>query len=172
MDIANQVSGYAQTYALDAWNIGGNFLAFGILTLVLLGIAMKGGRGAMISLIISMYAGYAIYAVFPYTNMLLSAGGTPLVKAVISVALFVGMSILPFHFIHRITSAGFGGLTIIPNLFLAILTAGFMFALGYHAFDVNHIYAFPEQIRAIFAPNDYFFWWFIAPLVGLIIFVH
>src|SRR5882757_4832438 len=123
MDIANQVSGYATTYALDAWNIGGNFLAFGILTLVLLAYAMKGGRGAMISLIVSMYAGYAIYLVFPYTDMALAVGGTPIIKAVISVGLFVIASILPFHFIHRLSSAGFGGLTIIPNFFLALLTS-------------------------------------------------
>ncbi|KND51971.1 MAG: hypothetical protein ABA06_01775 [Parcubacteria bacterium C7867-001] len=172
MDIANQVSGYATTYALDAWSIGGNFIAFGVLTIALLLFAMKGGRGAMISLIVSMYAGYAIYLVFPFTDLALALGGTALVKAVISVGLFVLASILPFHFIHRITSAGFGSLTIIPNFFLALLTAGFIFALGYHSFDVAQIYAFPEPIKTLFAPNEYFFWWFIAPLAGLIIFVH
>ena len=169
MDVITQVEQVATTGLSSAWLLVGNFLVLVVLTVVLLMFAMRGGRSALISLILALYGGYAIYIVFPYTENIVAAGGTPLIQAVISVIVFGIATIAPFILIRRITSGGFGSLSFIPNLLLAFLTASFLLALGYHVFDISNIYSFPAPLDNLFAPKGYFFWWFIAPLIGLFV---
>jgi len=172
MDLVTNVSTIATHGASSAWLLAGNFLALVILTLVMIGFSYKSGRGGIISLLLAFYAGYAIYLVFPYTKDILAAGSTPLMKAIISVILFGISTFIPFHFIQRLTSTGFGVISFVPRFVLSFLSAAFLMALAYHVFNVQNIYSFPEPLNTLFAPNGYFFWWFIAPLVGLVIFVH
>lgn len=153
----------------DIWLWVGNFIILLALTGALLFFAMRGGRSALISLILALYGGYAIYVVFPYTDSIVGSGGSPLVQAIISVLLFAAATAGPFVLIRRITSGGFGSLSLVPNLILSFLTASFLLALGYHVFDISNIYSFPAPLDNLFAPMGYFFWWFIAPLFGLFV---
>lgn len=172
MNLVTNVSDIATHGAASAWLLAGNFLALVILALVMIGFSYRSGRGGIISLLLAFYAGYAIYLVFPYTKSILDAGSTPLMKAVVSVILYSIATFIPFHFIQRLTSTGFGVLSFVPRFVLSFLAAAFLLALAYHVFHVQNIYSFPEPLNTLFAPNGYFFWWFIAPLVGLVIFVH
>ena len=128
--------------------------------------------GGIISLLLSFYAGYAIYLVFPYTDFIISAGGVPLLKAVLSVILFLLSILIPYLFINRLIKGGYGVLSFVPRFVLSFLAACFLIALAYHVFNVTHIYTFPEPMNSLFAPDQYFFWWFIAPLFGLFFLVH
>lgn len=157
------------TGAMDVWVLVGNFLVLIVLTVALLMFSMRGGRSALISLILALYAGYAIYVVFPFTNAIVGAGGSQLMQAVLSVLLFIASTAIPFVLIRRITGGGFGSLSFIPNLVLAFLAASFLLALGYHVFDISNIYSFPAPLDGLFGPEGYFFWWFIAPIVGLFV---
>jgi len=170
--IANTVTSYASHGASSAWLLAGNFLILLVITLVMIGFSYRAGRGGIISLLVAFYAGYAIYTVFPYTDDIIGAGGTSLAKAIISIVIYAIATFLPFHFIQRLVGTGFGVLSFVPRFALSFLASAFLMALAYHVFHVSNIYAFPEQINHLFAPNEYFFWWFIAPLVGLIIFIH
>lgn len=172
MDIVTNVSNLATQGATSAWLLVGNFLVLVVLTVIMIGFSYKSGRGGIISLLLSFYAGYAIYLAFPYTKEILGAGSTPMMKAIISVVLFAIASFIPFHFIQRLTSTGFGVLSFVPRFVLSFLSAAFLLALAYHVFNVSNIYTFPEPLNTLFAPDGYFFYWFIAPLVGLFIFVH
>jgi hypothetical protein len=172
MDVLTEVSSVATDAAQTAWLWGGSFLALIVLTVILLIFALRGGKGGLISLILALYAGYAIYVGFPYTDLVVSAGGTALIKAVISIGLFLGASLLPFLVIRRLTSGGYGSLSFIPNLLLSVLSAGFLLALGYHVFDISNIYTFTEPLKQLFAPEGFFWWWFIAPLIGLFLFAR
>ncbi|MEA2702029.1 MAG: hypothetical protein QOE22_738 [Candidatus Parcubacteria bacterium] len=172
MDIVNSVSGLATSSLSSAWLLVGNFLILLVLTLIMIGFSYKAGKGGLISLLVSFYAGYALYIVFPYTEDILAAGGSSLVKAVISVVLYAAMTFVPFHFIQRLTSGGFGVLSFVPRFVLSFLAAAFLLTLAYHVFHVSNIYTFPSPIDSLFAPDEYFFWWFIAPLVGLLFLVH
>ena len=167
-----QISDVATTGAASAWLLVGNFVILLVLTVLMILFSYKGGRGGIISLIVAMYAGYAIYSVFPYTDQIIAAGGTPLIKAGVSVVLFSIATIVPFHFIQRLTGGGFGVLSFVPRFVLSFLAAAFLLALAYHVFALNDIYTFPAPIDKLFAPEGYFFWWFIAPLAGLIFLVH
>ena len=172
MDIATTVSDFATSGAHSAWLLAGNFLVLLILTGIMVGFSYRAGRGGIISLIVSFYAGYAIYLVFPYTDDILEAGGSPVVKAIISLVLYSIATFVPFHFIQRLTSGGFGVLSAVPRFVLSFLAAAFLLTLAYHVFHVSNIYTFPSPIDSLFAPDAYFFWWFVAPLVGLLFFVR
>ena len=170
--ITTQVSDLATTGAASAWLLVGNFVILLVLFVVMLLFSYKAGRGGIISLLVAFYAGYAIYMVFPYTQAIVTAGGTPMIKAVISVGIFAIATFIPFHFIQRLTGGGFGVLSVLPRFVLSLLAAAFLLALAYHVFDLSDIYTFPAPIDQLFAPEGYFFWWFIAPLVGLLVLVH
>lgn len=172
LDTFIEVGNIATELSASAWLWAGNFLALIILTGVLLFFAMRGGRGDLISLILGLYAGYALYMVFPYKDAVISAGGTPLVQAVLSVILFALATLPPFILIRRLIGGGFGTLTFFQNLLLSLLASAFLLALGYHVFDVSNIYSFSDPLNQLFAPEGYFFYWFIAPLAGLYFFAH
>lgn len=171
MDIVTEVSNVATSGFESIWLLVGNFMALLILTLIMIGFSYKAGRGGIISLIIAFYAGYALYIVFPFTGDILEAGGSTLVKAVISIGLYIAMTFVPFHFIQRLTSGGFGVLSFVPRFVLSFLAAAFLLTLAYHVFQISNIYSFPDPISSLFAPDEYFFWWFIAPLVALLFLV-
>ena len=171
MDIVTNVSSLATSGVESAWLLLGNFLVLLVLTVIMIGFSYKAGRGGIISLTIAFYAGYALYIMFPYTEDILDAGGSSMVKAVISVALYAAATFVPFHFIQRLTTGGFGVLSFVPRFVLSFLAAAFLLSLAYHVFHVSNIYTFPNPINSLFEPKEYFFWWFIAPLVGLLFLV-
>lgn len=169
--IALQISNVSLQAAHNAWALIGNFLIL-IALFILMVVVSYRSRGGIIALIMAMYVGYGILAVFPFTNLILSWGGTTLIKALLSIALFIIASVPPFLFLERITHGGFGILSAVPRFVLAFLAATFVLAISYHVFNINHLYSFPKPLDQMFAPNGYFFWWFVAPLVGLFFLVH
>jgi hypothetical protein len=172
MEALAEVGSIATETAGTAWIWAGNFVALIILTALLLVFAMRGGRSGLISLMISFYVGYAIYMLFPFAEIVVGAGGTPLIKAILSVGMFILATLVPFLVIRRITGGGFGSLSFFQNLLLSLLTSAFLIALGYHVFDIHQIYTFPAPMDQLFAPEGFFFYWFIAPLLGLFIFAR
>lgn len=171
-NVGLQVTDFASHSAASAGVWATNFLILLILFGLMLAFSYKAGRGGIISLLLSFYAGYAIYSLFPYTNAIITAGGTPIIKAVISIVIYSIATYVPFHFIQRLTKGGFGVLSFIPRFVLSLLAATFLLAVGYHVFHVSNIYTFPEPMNTLFGPDQYFFWWFIAPMLGLIFLVH
>jgi hypothetical protein len=169
--IAQQISDVATVAAANSWAIGSNFLILAVLTVVFILISYR-SRGGIISLLVAFYIGYAIYLVFPYTKDIVGAGGDPMMKAIISISIFAIACIVPFLFIERLVSGGIGVLSVFPRFGLSFLAATFLMALAYHVFAVNNIYTFPEPMNTLFAPGEYFFWWFAAPLIGLLLLVH
>ena len=167
-----QVTNLASKSTASALTWGENFLVLLVLFILMIGFSYKGGRGGIISLLIAFYAGYAIYILFPFTTAIVNAGGTPILKAVISIVLYGISTYLPFHFIQRITKGGFGVISFVPRFVLSLLAATFLLAVGYHVFHVSNIYTFPEPMNTLFGPDKYFFWWFIAPMLGLLILIH
>ncbi len=171
-NISTQVTTYAAHGAASAWVIAGNFLALLILTLVMIGFSYKSGRGRHH---------------LPHRRLLCRLRHLPRLsvyeqhrqrwglaphKGGISIVIFIICTFLPFHFIQRLVGSGFGVLSFVPRFALSFLAAAFLMSLAYHVFHVSNIYTFPEPINTLFAPNDYFFWWFIAPMAGLLFFVH
>lgn len=167
-----EIGGITTTVGATAWLWGGNFLALIILTAILLVFAMRGGRSGLISLMISFYVGYAIYILFPFAELVVGVGGSGFIKAILSIGMFAIATFVPFVVIRRITGGGFGSLSFLQNLLLSLLTSAFLIALGYHVFDIHQIYTFPAPMDQLFAPEGLFFYWFVAPLIGLFLFAR
>jgi hypothetical protein len=172
-DVAVQVGNYTTSLASNSWSIASNFIILAGLTFMFLVVSYRSRSGMnIISLTLSFYVGYALFLVFPYTKDIVSSGGSPIMKATISVGIFVLGCIPGFLFVQRLVKGGIGLISVFPRLGLSFLGAAFLMALAYHVFHVNNIYTFPEPMNTIFAPDQYFFWWFAAPLIGLILLVH
>lgn len=169
--IAQQISDVATSAAGSSMVVLSNFIVLVVLTIVFVLISYR-SRAGIISLVVSFYAGYAIFVVFPYSKDIIASGGSPLVKAGISVAIYAICCIVPFIFVERLVSGGIGVLSVFPRFGLSFLASTFLMALAYHVFHVNNIYTFPEPLNTLFAPDQFFFWWFIAPLLGLLVLVH
>jgi hypothetical protein len=170
-EIALQVSNLATSAAGNSMAIISNFLILVVLTVAFIFFSYR-SRGGIISLLVAFYVGYALYLVFPYTKDIVATGGSPIMKATISVAIFAIGCIVPFLFIERLVSGGIGILSVFPRFGLSFLAATFLMALAYHVFHVSNIYTFPEPMNTLFGPDQYFFWWFVAPLIGLLLLVH
>lgn len=162
-----EVGTIATQLSADAWVWAGNFLALIVLTATLALLAMRSGGSGLISLNLSLYVAYAIYSVFPYRDAIISIGSTPLVQAMLSIVLFGMATVLPYLITVRLTSLQFGGLSIIQNLLLSLLASGFLLALSYHVFDLSNIYTFSDPLNKLFEPEGYFFYWFVAPIIGV-----
>ena len=171
--IAQQVSDVTLMVVNNSWSIASNFIILAGLTLLFIIVTYRSRSGmSIISLLLSFYVGYGLFLVFPYTKDIVAAGGETIIKAVISVAIF-GIGCIPaFIFCERLVGGGIGMISIFPRIVLSFLSAAFLMALAYHVFHVTNIYTFPEPMNTLFAPDQYFFWWFAAPLIGLLLFVH
>lgn len=146
--------------AASAWGLIGNVLVFLLIVAALVVFALRVGKAALLSLILSLYIGYALYIVCPFTDI---AGGTP----VANVAVYGVLVLLSYLLVRKLGNSGIGGIKTAPLIILCILTGGFVMALGYTAFNIDAAYDFPKTLDLLFAPKEYFFWWFVAPLVAL-----
>lgn len=174
MDInqtAQQVSDITTGLFANSTTVLSNFLILVALTVLFILISYR-SRAGIISLSIAFYMGYAIYLVFPYSKDIIASGGSPIVKAGISIAIYAACCAIPFLFVERLVKGGIGVISVFPRFGLSFLSAAFLMALAYHVFLINNIYTFPEPLNSLFAPDQYFFYWFVAPLVGLLLLVH
>jgi hypothetical protein len=150
----------------DAIGFVGNFLVLLVIAALLFLFALRAGRSLLISFILSLYVGYALFTVFPYKDMIIT-GDTPLVRAVCGIALFAAFSFFPYLLLRRVSSAGTMRINPLMLAALTLVTGGFILALGYHVLNIAAVIPLTPSLDALFAPEKYFFWWFLAPLAGV-----
>lgn len=165
MDALNQL---ATGGLADIVSFVGNFLVLLIIAAVLFFFALRVGRAMLISLVLALYVGFALFTVFPYKEMVL-VGDTPLVRAVAGIALFAVLTLFPYILLRRVSTSGSLHINPIALAVLALVTGGFVLVLGYHVLNISAVIPLTPSLDALFAPDKYFFWWFLAPLVGVFI---
>ncbi len=165
LDDMDALNSFATGGLGDVIGFVGNFLVLLVLAALLFFFALRAGRSLLISLILSLYVGFAIFSVFPYKEMVI-VGDTPLVRAVCGIALFAAFSFFPYILLRRVASAGTMRIHPLMLSILALVTGGFVLALGYHVLNIAAVIPLSPSLDALFAPDKYFFWWFLAPLVG------
>jgi hypothetical protein len=146
----------------------GNFLVLIVLAVVLFFFAVRAGRALLISLILALYVGFALFTVFPYKETLL-VGDSALARAVAGIVLFAAFTVFPYILLRRVSTTGALSINPISLALLALATGGFVLALGYHVLDIASVIPLTPSLDALFAPDRYFFWWFLAPLAGIFI---
>ncbi|MBU2158781.1 hypothetical protein KKD81_00090 [Patescibacteria group bacterium] len=143
----------------------GNFLVLLIVAGAFFFFALRAGRAAFITLVMSLYAGFALFTLFPYTKLL--SGDSAMTVFVANSIVFGVLTFFPYVLLRRVSTSGN---IHIPGLFLAglsFLAAGLLLAIGYHVLSLSAAIPLTPSLSALFAPDSYFFWWFAAPLVGI-----
>lgn len=139
---------------------------------VLLFIAIIRGRQAIINLIISLYLALLISLEFPfYASILGSLSGSvgiATTKLLIFIAFTIAFSmlckrIMPDEFREN-KFESFG-----KKFLLALAGTALIMAFSFHVLPVTEFLTPGTPIQSLFAPDSYFFWWLLLPLVVLFI---
>jgi hypothetical protein len=164
-----QVSNLATNTAMSVWSVANDFLIVIILLAAFFLFAWYVGRGPFVAFLISLYAAYAPYSIFPYTSLLPTT--PPLMAFLAHVGLYAAFVLVFFLILRRVIVSDFLYIGLFGLIILSFLGAAFLIALASHIFLIAPIYHFTPAISALF-PTQYFFWWFAAPAVGLLFFAR
>jgi hypothetical protein len=165
VDGLNQVSSIATNTALTAWSFASDFLIIIVLLGAFFMYAWYIGRGPFIAILLSFYSAYALYVVFPFSSYLPSA---PALTALVAhVALYLAFTAIFFLILRRVVVSDFLYVGIFGVIALSFLGAAFILVLAYHVVPVAEVYTFTPPLDILFAPKEYFWWWFVAPAIGL-----
>jgi hypothetical protein len=159
-----QVNELATNTALTAWNAASDFLIIIILFGILFLFAWYIGRATLVSVLIAFYAAYALYVAFPASYLPTAPAMTALLA---NIGLYAGLTLAFYIILRRVVVSDFLYVGIFGTIALSFLGAAFLLALAYHVFPVADVYNFTPAIDLLFAAKAYFFWWFVAPAIGL-----
>lgn len=160
-----QVNALATNTALNVWSFGSDFLIILVLVAFFFLFAWYVGRGPFVGIILSYYGAYAVYVAFPYEQYLPQA---PALTALLAhLGLYAALGFAFYIVLRRVVVSDFLYVGVIGLLILSFLASAFLIALSYHVFPIASIYQFTPAIDVLFAPKEFFFWWFVAPAIGL-----
>lgn len=138
--------------------------------LIFLVVALMKGRQAIINTIFSLYFALLISLVFPYYDKLLSTFETPrgiasgklIVFTLFTVAfVFLTGRVMPDEFKEK-RFESFG-----KKLLLALAATSLVMVFSFQVLPVTEFLTPGTPIQSLFAPEQYFFWWLLLPLVVL-----
>jgi hypothetical protein len=165
-----EVTALAVPLASTVWNSVSDFLIVLVLVLVFILFSRYVGRGQLVALILAFYCAYALYIVFPYKDYLPSA--PPITAVATHAGVFLALSFAFYLILRRIVVSDFLYIGSIGLILLSFLATGLLLVLAYQVFDITTVYRFTPAIDMLFAHKQYFFWWFLAPAVGLFFLAH
>ena len=137
----------------------------------LLAYSVVRGKRALISLILGLYIALLVSLNFPYSERLYAfAGEGERAQAIAAIVLFALFAVLGSFLFERLLSyeyeeSAFEGIS--KKALVAALGTMLVFAYSYHVLPVTTLIDPGSSISFIFAPEEYFFWMLIIPLVGL-----
>lgn len=166
----DQVTALANSGASGILPIIMNFIALIVLSIVLFGFAMRAGRPAFISLILSLYVGLSLFMVFPWKEQMMTGDG--MTKAVAGLLIFLALSAVPFFILRKVNTMGLMRIHPVPLFMVCVLAAGAILALAYHFLALGTILPATSSISAYVLPDQFLFYWLIAPLVALLVVAH
>lgn len=160
-----EVTAVATPIAMNMWSAMSDFVIILVIVLVFVLFSRYVGRGPFVGVLLSLYTAYALYTAFPYKDILPTA---PAITAVATHAgLYIALAFIFYIILRRIVVSDFLYIGSLGLITLSFLGAGFLIALAYQVFDINSVYRFTPAIDMLFAAKEYFFWWFVAPAIGL-----
>ncbi len=138
----------------------GGFLIFGMLR----------GMQAIINVILALYLALLVSLKFPYFDAILT-GSDDQTNAIIMIVIFLAFTIFGYFLFCRLMSTEYREppfRRIGKKIIFAIAATVLVMAYSYHALPVTDIITPGSPIQALFAPEQNFFWWLVAPLVALL----
>ena len=140
---------------------GTEFSAFIVIAALVMAFAFYFGHDRLLPLIAALFMAITLSKAFPFSSML------P-VNPYTQVGLYAGfvvIGLIAFSGLSYFMASGSIGF--VKTGILSVLTAGLIIAIAIHFLSIENIYAFSAPTKALFASNQAFFWWLIAPLAGL-----
>jgi len=138
-----------------------DFLAFIVVAAAIAAFAFYFGRNRLMPLIAAIYAAIPLYLFFPFQ--------TPLLQdhyiAIGLYLLFVFLALVAFSGLSAFMASADRSLLRVVGM--SVLVAGALLAIGIHILPLEQIYTFNAATKALFASSQSFFWWLVAPLIGL-----
>jgi hypothetical protein len=173
---ATQIGQLTQFYGQAAhtlsplWVWVSSFLFLIILVVFLIGFNRVMGHGPYVAIIAALYISYALYLAFPYADLLPSAPALTALSA--RLALYLGFFIISYLLLRKVAASDFVNIGTVGLIIVSFLTAGFIFVLAYQSFPVREVYHFSPSLDQLFATKEWFYAWFVAPIIGLFFFAH
>ena len=130
------------------------------------------GRQAVINLVVGLYFALLISLEFPYYDTLLSHAGDAHSIAIGKILLFVIFTVLATLLVKRIMPDEFKETkfeSFHKKILLSVGGTILIMVFSFHVLPVTEFLTPGTPIQSLFAPNDYFFWWLLAPLAFLYI---
>jgi hypothetical protein len=137
-----------------------------------LSYAILRGRQAVINLIVGLYFALLISIEFPYYEQFLAHAGSTHSVAMGKIILFIAFTVLATVLIKRLMPEAYKETKFesFPKKFLlAVGGTILIMVFSFHVLPVTEFLTPGTPIQSLFAPNDYFFWWLLAPFVVLYI---
>lgn len=131
--------------------------------------AIVRGQRALLSLVFGLYIALLISVEFPYyTKMTQSL--TFMSEPAIRMAMFALFTAFGSYLFERLLSRlldetaieGIG-----KKVILSVLATTLVMSFSYHVLPITHLIDPGARIGAFFAPQEYFFWWLLLPLLGI-----
>ena len=154
----------------------GTFVNDFLLVIILVGLMLffmfRSGRRGVVSRTFAVYIGILLYTLFPFRDAVLTASqGEPLLSLLFIGVMLISFIAVPYIVLNRVVVTDFlGRLGIIFLLTISFLLTAMLLASAYHILPIRDFYVFTPVLDALFAPQEFFFWWFISPLVALFLF--
>ena len=146
------------------------FLVLIVVFGALLAYAIVRGRRALIALILGLYVALLISLKFPYYDQIFSsaAGASTTMLTILVFAVFTGIGTFLFERLLADEYDDEPALSgVAKKATVALLGTVLVMAYSYHVLPVTALLDPGASVGALFAPEQYFFWFLIIPLVGL-----
>jgi hypothetical protein len=133
--------------------------------------AIVRGQRALLSLVFGLYIALLISVEFPYYEGAMRSLSFMSEHAVrmLFFALFTAFGSILFE---RLLSRMFDETAIEgvgKKVILSLLATALVMSYSYHVLPITNLIDPGARIGSLFAPQEYFFWWLILPLVGIMI---
>ena len=156
---------FIQAFSLD-------FIVIAITLFILFVFSMHFGKGAIITLIFSLYIGLLTYLHFPYIEQFLFFNETETQLFFSNAIIFIAFVIISYIILGRVVYSDFSEKTHEQLLEAGLLSAAatlLLLAFSYQVLPITTLYNFGEPVDALFESSTFFFLWLIIPLAAVLL---
>lgn len=141
-------------------------IVFGVLFM----FAVVWGRQAIINIIVALYLALLISIEFPYYDQVLGSLSGAVSLSVAKLSIFLVFTMLATILCFRIMPDEFREMKLesLSKKFLHALSATILIMVfSFNVLPVTEFLTPGTPLQTLFAPQEYFFWWLVLPLVLL-----
>ena len=139
---------------------------------VLFAFAIFKGRQAIINIIVALYLALLISIEFPYYDQVLGSITGAMSVSAAKLSIFLVFTLLMTILCFRIMPDEFREMkleSLRKKFTYALLATVLVMIFSFNVLPVTEFLTPGTPLQTLFAPQEYFFWWLILPLIGLFI---